>query len=544
MMRRRFTLKVLLAIGLALGGTGCFTEISQLPGHYQGNLTQGKSTRIVSADISFAGGSGVHGAIQIKDSQDRDMMTIQIPVVHSSDSFDLLIPAVTSQAVTVSLTGSCFSGAAANLLLKLCYDDNEILLNAVKGSGVTARTLFALTLDRFDQEAPLRMENARDFTLSQAVTQALDRNYSERIQVQQTAQAVGLAKAAYLNLIPHLNINSLIPIAVGDMAGTLTSFESLAPFLLPSRWIQAAEASWQAKAQQDALTLIRIDTALQVEGLSYTYAHDAAVSDLLTQMYDAAYKVRNQIKVREDAGQLAPGSTDNMDATVESIQENMNTLSLNVAEDKTAIAQALGLNNPDGVKSITLDPETVSAASATPLDEKEIASIALSRSFELRQLSYLLHAAQDQKKELYWDWLDPMGNPQTEFGVSLISNEGAAAAQVKQIELQIEQMQQTIVTNVYDMVKEYNNEITFYRLAEQTLATQVRILNRLTDQVQSGLNFDMVALVNAFQNDEGAVVSIQDVTAAFRLSRAKLDRYLLQGYYSGPAASFDGDHLQ
>src|SRR6185437_16736993 len=97
----------------------------------------------------------------------------------------------------------------------------------------------------------------------------------------------------------------------------------LAPFLLPSRWLQASEASDQSRAEQDADRIMRLDMGAQIEGLFYTYDRDRKSLALYQAIRKKYEGIQDDVFKREKAGQLPVGSADNVSAVLEELEDSV-----------------------------------------------------------------------------------------------------------------------------------------------------------------------------------------------------------------------------
>ncbi|MBI3556867.1 MAG: hypothetical protein HY074_11440 [Deltaproteobacteria bacterium] len=536
-MSRIKTAASLLALTLlCLSMTACNGLLVELTGHYEGSLferTDGNGhQRPVKSDISNDGHG--HATVAVKDAANTPILTITLTDIQNG-KFKISIPGVAPQAVELVEKSGCFL-RQADQSLRFCLDKGELLLEVtLKDKG----KVFTLALDRFKKLDAFVMETPRDFTTASAVDYALRMNFDNRVEFEHVIQSRLSRSLARLNLLPGVTLSSVISLVVKDPASIISSIGDLAPFLLPTRWLQASEAGLRTQAEEDALVLMRADTATQVEGFAAILARDRAILKFYLDTLAQAMEVRDEIQSREDLGQYIPGTSDDIRSVVNGIEQATSALELAVKEDKTAIAQTLGFHNPEAIAEFTLDPELEPINGATPIrktDVKrrdEIKTLALDRSFEIRQMDYLIRIGRLQKIERYFAWLDPAADGTGKIGFGIGQYVKTGSSQLRELVTKREQLEQNIVLKVFNAVIEHNLSIKSYGLASEGMEIQERRLARILETVRFGTNVDMFGMVQIFQDYLAAEVSKENAIATYRAAHAKMDRFLLKGHYAG-----------
>ncbi len=515
--------------------TGCNGLLAELPGHYEGTLFErsngnGKQ-RPVKADITSDGHG--HATVAVKDAANNPLLNITLADI-KNDTFKLNIPEVTPQAVELTQKAGCFL-RQDDRALRFCLDKGELLLEVtLKNQG----KVFTLALDRFKKIDAYPLEVPRDFTTTTAVDYALRMNFDNRVEFEHVIQARLTRNLARLNLLPGFTLGSVIAIIVNDPASIITSIGDLAPFLLPNRWLQASEAGLRSQAEDDALVLMRADTATQVQGFAFVLARDRAIQNFYLDTLAKAKEVQSEIQSREELGQYPRGMSDDIGSVVNNIEQAAAVLELAVKEDRTAIAQTLGFHNPDAIAEFTLDSELEPITSATPIAEnqtqgrEELRMVALDRSFEIRQMDYLIRVGRLQKTERYFAWLDPAADGTGKIGFGIGQYVKTGTSQLRELLVKREQLEQNIVLKVFNAVSEHNLAVKSYGLAAAGMDIQERRLARILETVRFGTNVDMFGMVQIFQDYLAAAVNKENAVAAYRVAHVKLDRFLLKGLFA------------
>lgn len=185
-----------------------------------------------------------------------------------------------------------------------------------------------------------------NYTLTQAMTRAFTQSFDSRAAYERQIQARLSAKAAYLNLLPHISISSVLGVLSPSIAGLINLVGDLAPFLLPTRWLQAHEAGLMSAAEKQALALMRADSAAQVEGLAYALERDYGIVSRYRDFQALALKTRDNLQIVEAGGGMPVGSTDHLNSVLNTAALDLVDLDELTRRDKATIAQAMGLKAP------------------------------------------------------------------------------------------------------------------------------------------------------------------------------------------------------
>jgi hypothetical protein len=324
-------------------------------------------------------------------------------------------------------------------------------------------------------------------------------------------------------------VNNLQP----TLLTVIAAAGDLLPFLFPTRWLEAKRRDQMSEAEQDTMTLMRLDTATQLEALFYNYQNDSAISDLYKEVLAKAKRVRGEVYLREvQLGTLPDGSTDNMDSVINFLEQSYSVMDALLKEDKAAIAEVMGFFNPQAVSDITFDPEIRPIGSAQPLDLDLTTKIAIERSVELRQIDFIIAAAKISKKAVKWNWLDPTGDPNLGLGFGLKPNIEVASSQVLELQILRDQIKQKYLGDkVFAAVTDYNQSLKTYAVAAEGEKIQKRRLEQADKTLNTTGTIDLFALVQIFQDYLTAGVNAQVDVFTYRVARARIDRLLLEGYY-------------
>lgn len=526
----------LITLGFSIGGCGK----NKFPsGHYEGNLLQkGSAIAVlpVSIDFSFSkrklGQSGQRGDIRITDQRGQLISEYQVSA-STRKEFSLSIPELRSEAFHLKETAPRIQDGFTTCYLErneweaeFCYDGIQFRLRILNQDKVGVLKLIGNT---FDKEPEFPLEPPTLLSVQDAVHRALESNLDTRIGFEHVIQAKQSVTAAYLNLIPHLTTN-LIWNADPGFISAIATLQGLAPFVLPTYWLQAKESSWDLKVKRDADLILKADLASMVEQLSYAIDRDQKIMMIQDRTLKEISKFQEKVRGLELAGQIQIGSAESIEPLLIRIHNDLEKSKDLVMSDRYVISQALGFHNPEAVSGITL------AAAPTPSGDKiekvAFAALVSQRSFELQQLDYLKEIAKLKKVELYFAWIDPTGDPKSSFGFNTIPQLKVAKSQIKELELKREQLKIAVYQNAYRIADEYNSTLGWFssRASDIENAVLVSIENDLNTFLTSD-RFDRDSVFSVVTDSLSAEIGKAANLAAYRIAQSKVDRAILAGYY-------------
>lgn len=506
--------------------SGC-RNLADALGHYEGTLQQRYTDGIRSTQISIdlSRNDRTAAVAEVRDLRGNRLFFISAQNIRLN-AFDLLLPPPWRGFVHMRKDKECFVGERPQVTL--CFSESKVLLDLTDGSG---QSLLTITGDKFKREAPIDMETPRRFTLNEAIQIAQDKSFETRMEFEKLIRARRAARAAYLSLLPRLNLSTTLSNIEPSITSLLNSIGDYAPFLLPNRWMQAREAEHGAEAERDAMILMKMDLGSQAEGLSYALLRDKESLEFYDFLLKRAKEALALIEPLEKAGKMMPGSSDHLQAYINWMELDVIGLQSILAQDKYNIAGALGFNNPNAVEDVEVGEDGHPIANAVALNEKEVVTPALSRSFELRQMDHLIRIAQYQKKEIYFSWLDPAEGPQASIGFSTGETIGIARSKINELYIKREQLQAIVAQKATLAVNEWNAALKAYPLIEKTLEIHERRLTRITALIKSGSDLNTLDVEAVFQDYLATGIRKFVLVAGFRVAAAKLERLLLQGHY-------------
>jgi hypothetical protein len=390
-------------------------------------------------------------------------------------------------------------------------------------------------LDRFAKEEPLPMEDPMDITLDEAIERAWKLNFDSKMEFDQYVAMKHDAIAAYKNLTPRLSLGTITNLISLDPLNIISSIGDLAPFLLPNRWLQADEASHRRDAEEDALILMRADIAVQIEATSYLLQRDLAIREIFKTTLIKATRIRELVRLREKYVSDPDGSTLKLDSIMNFISQDSLAVDFAIEDDKSVLAQLMGFHNPHAVRSVSFPEEKAEKApidGAEEIDEAQAIHYAQDRAFECRQIDSMIEQARDQKKELDYTWLDPQGDSSLGFGMALPEKVIVFQKTIDRLTTLREQLKTLVGYKVAASLKQRRTALRIYEEARKGILLNEELLAHDEAKAKNGKKVDQVEVASTLQDLMTNLIRAENAKADYRTARSKLDRLLLENYYS------------
>ena len=289
--------------------------------------------------------------------------------------------------------------------VELCFDEAHLSLDVTQNGLPKVFFFGALAEPQAPVEGPVVPE---ELTIRSAVEIALANNEELLNEKQVVVQAKEKARKAYLSLLPHLNLNPLLVTTLGELCGFFEFGTGLISFLLPSKWVDARMAQYQAKANALGETALKLNVAASVHLQAITHARLSELLAELTQLRSEFVPVIEAF--RED--RAYPTQVDIIQGLGFKLGIAIRETEERIDEAAVDLSNTLGLDTSEKIKRIVVHQETPPVDHALVLDdqqlqeEKQKLSLAsLLNSCELRQYQAMKEAARLNEKLVYLGWL-------------------------------------------------------------------------------------------------------------------------------------------
>ena len=513
-------------------------------GHYEGFVVD--SSDVVQTQTSISADAKVSGnsvLVQIKAEPSGTVVGLQeldLSFQLSDSSDDLALTAngsFLSKGISLKKKGNCYVGATPETSKDtICLSGNEITLSLSSPS-----TKFVL--DKLDakksQTSAVTLEEPASYTVDQLVQLAKTENFNDQVAFKQVVQARDTAKTAYLNLLPHLNINTGMNIEAGvtvDPIGFLTiarSIGDLVPFILPNRWFQANSLKDTAEADVDAYKIVQASSMNIVNGLALSVLRDEEAIRNLKDKKVAVLAIRDEIlAIVQNGGGLPIGSADQIDGVLNKLDSSIETLKEDAREEKKSLSQSVGFVNPEAVDLV----DAIDTTGFGPItgDSGAWQATAEQRSLALIQADLLIASSKQTKDSKYYQWLDPSGDDQGSVGFGIKSYIGAGQAAVDQLKIGKVQTDSVLRLNVVNTLTQSTSLYKQYRIALGDASVQQGIVDHLMTNLRTGIfqTADLTTLATALSTESVDVVNQTDDEFALLTLQDEINFLTFSGVYA------------
>jgi hypothetical protein len=544
-----------LAAGLLLSSCNGGASLTA-SGHYEGFVVD--SSDVVQTQTSIGADAKVSGnsvLVQIKAEPSGTVVGLQeldLSFQLSDSSDDLVLSAngsFLSKAISLKKKGNCYVGATEDTSPgasknTICLSGNEITLSL--SSPATKFVLDKLN-DKLDGQSGNKksetsaavLEEPASYTVDQLVERAKTENFNDQVAFKQVVQARDTAKTAYLNLLPHLNINVGMDIEAGvtvEPIGFLTiarSIGDLVPFVLPNHWFQANSLKDTAEADVDAYKIVQASSMNIVHGLALSVLRDEEAVRNLKEKKVAVLAIRDEIlAIVQNGGGLPIGSADQIDGVLNKLDSSIETLKEDAREEKKSLSQSVGFVNPEAIDLV----QAIDTTGFGPItgDSGTWQAAAEQRSLALIQADLLIASSKQTKDSLRFQWLDPSGDDQGSVGFGMKSYVGAGQAAVDQLKIGKVQTDSVLRLNVVNTLTQSTSLYKQYKIALGDVGVQQGIVDHLMTNLRTGIfqTADLTTLATALSTESVDVVNQTDDEFALLTLQDEINFLTFSGVYA------------
>lgn len=534
----------LTAMAMAVAFTGCkASDFMSTVGQYQGILTEKSSTQSAQTMVTGSIASPGYLALDVKVSTAEDApRNWEFKVTASRSGQVTLFDSSDNSSIALKpAAGNCYmnSNAAdfADAATRLCYEGNQVTLDITPSGSPTS---LSFIINKATADTTVKLEDPADYTLSQLRTRAITRSFNSEIEFENVVQAHLNAQAAHLALAPSINFGSVMTALSSfgmniatDMLALVRMAGSLTPFLIPSNWFLAKEATFQSDAERYGYLLMQADSGNIAASLAYDVARD---TESITTMQAERVKIaslRGEVYERERLGLMPHGSTNGVDSVINACDQTILALQTTIAGEYISLSQSVGFINPHAVRSVKIDNPS-SVTNPETFDEPTAEQMAIIQASELTQMKYLISAAETTKTERYFDWINPSGGTgPASIGFGMGTYIAIAASQVRQLEDKEVQLESTVVATVSTNNTGLTSAIAGYQLALRNIVIQDDLVNNLLKNMRSGLAVAVTDLMTAYAGQMQAQLNKVNTEYQYLAALENMQRSLYVGPYHG-----------
>jgi hypothetical protein len=290
-------------------------------------------------------------------------------------------------------------------------------------------------------------------------------------------------------------------------------------------------------AEKQAWIIMDLNGMNITESLAHSARRDSEALLRLEAQRETIEGIRDLVRVKESAGLLQLGTSDDLTSLINQIQVATVQLKGVQLKQLSALSYAAGFYNPRAITGIDPEDSTSglpihSVQSPIQMDLNTALQIAIVRSAELRQVSAMVQWAKDNRSERIFNWLDPAGELGSALGPSFPSYLAVSLHQIDEMLARKEQLKSMVFRKVFDTFTEINLSVQDYDLAKQSKEIQARRVLRISQNIKIGINFVMSDLVAALQSQVRADLDIVNSEYGYLIALSRLNRLLYEGPYA------------
>ncbi|MGZ3809870.1 MAG: hypothetical protein ACXVCE_17430, partial [Bacteriovorax sp.] len=393
--------------------------------------------------------------------------------------------------------------------------------------------------DQSKNPVGIKLETPKAYTLKELIEITKQKSFTNRQELDQLKTAKDNMKLHYLNLLPHLSINSALALATfSGPLSILGAVGDLLPFLLPNRWIQAKETEHIYKAEVFGSQIAVEDSVQLVEGMALSIARDQQLFDQLVQYRSQFIDNIKFIRGLEETGKLPIGRSRDIESPLTLFDQMNSSLADIITSEQAELAFAVGFHNPDAIKNIDIGNllETIQINEAKVEADAEINEKVLATSLELFQIDEMIKTAALDKKEKIFEWLDPAGDSQAGLGFGLPMNIALSKDNMKYFNDVKEQLSAMLVKKINLAQKDYALSSSTYQQSLVGVNLQTLRLKTAIEELMVSPNDTPVGEIQDALN-QLALQQTNLLSAQFSnlIAKSRINRLLHRGIYQASA---------
>jgi hypothetical protein len=523
-------LKFLSILSFALLLAACEEKLPNIKGRYQGSQITGSSkVQLIGQipDLTSLGKTkvSIFKLYPTLASSSGEQYSI---VILDEKTVELEAPQLPQNGVRLRLhKNNCATGSTESQDISLCLDQGALDLVFAHKSEPEKSTAIHLVRD----DSLPSVETNKTYSLDELVGRAKYLNYSsaqDAEKVFQAKQNIGVTRG---NLLPRLNLKSLIGVFLEDF---LPAVGTTLPFLFPSNWFHWKVSKELYQAEKNSFASLRGNIMNSIEELYYLILRDQWVLDRLRKHLAWMKETQEGLKREEAVGILPQGTADYFGTSIALLERDRINFETLVRTHYSQLAQATALPPINGIREL-VPVEFPALDHVTPIDSSDFYKEAKEKSYEITSLNFLLKSAQYSQEAISYSFFDLDETSGIGFGTPYQIE--VAKSKQHEIQRKVEEVISLIELKSSFVETEHNQALESYRVATSGLNSIEKRLKWLIDRhLQGDGTMDENEFVDQLIDLQYNIISFSADQATaiqgWRMAKAKMDRLLLKGYYS------------
>jgi len=375
------------------------------------------------------------------------------------------------------------------------------------------------------------LAEVKPVTLEDITAHVSTQNYYVQENAERVYQAKKTIQLSRRNLLPKINLWRIL----GGFSNPLGLVEDVAPFLVPNNWLRVKEDKVLATASVHGYRALWANELLTARGLLIQSSLDERLLEQLQENAKDFEPLYSVIQLRENLGTAPSGSIQQFEVRRLALNEEINTLATIIKSNRSELAYILGF--PGNDEAVPTGVKYFEKSEAHPLRYEDYEERLLSASYELKQHTSLIQAANLIRKSRYFNFLGVStmsrgaygnifdGLPQQDgLGFGLGPSVQIVRSQKRILESQKRGIEETLRKNLKVLVDSYNLDLQLREDALQRIQATQSQWQTLTDRMNLGAKIDVFDLIEASRNRIEAVSSYYSIETRLHLGSDRLKR--------------------
>lgn len=517
-------LSFLLFLGLLL--TGCKLErLQEASGKYFGKMNLNGNEDTIILELPYLKHQNLDDQILLKFSSVTNLSRVyEVNFTLEKKGILLSSPSLGIQE-NITVLENCFlENESKNATV--CIKDNQLNLkiNGPVQLSLNLQKIVKLPID----------QTKKDYSVDELMLMAKFNNYEVQSSAIQTFQGFNTVKMMKGNLLPRINMGTVLEVAVDGPIGLIAAVGNLLPFLFPSNWFKVSEVKELYEAQKNSFASVRGNEMNLVEGLYFLTQRDYFVLSKFEEYVKWLKTIHLLIKQEEADLVMPKGSALFFERHIVEVEKDKILLNSGLQQELAVLAQSVGLPPLEGVKLLRVDIANIPHVTEQ-FDAQKLYNKALLRSFEIKTVDSLIKAAKLNVKATGYSFLDPSSSDFLGFGYASqmrVAKSEIAKLEVKKSELlSILQEELVILSNKQN---EYLDSLSQYeklkksQKAKVSQILQMHIMGAYEDSEIKFLN----DLIDESKELLGFEISYSSILFSQIVNKSKINRLILEGSYT------------
>ncbi len=529
---------VVLMAAAALSSSVCHAWVPDLRGRFSGTQTENGVTVPVVGQVrdyiveSVAGNPSKTVTFEVSTIlADSKAETYKITFVNGRRAI-LRTSHFGPYDLEMAQSGKCANGQTSGQAFKTCWNDAQLSFESAPIGESTPNFKFSITRN---SDLPVINRSSPDhvYGMNEILGRAKFQSYASTQEVERVYQAKQSARVAAGNLLPRLNLRSIVGVATGQGFSLLETVENFLPFLFPSNWYRWQAAKFEFEADRQSLASLRGNQMNLVQGVYLSIQRDQLVLKELDAHIAWLKGVEAGLRQEEAVGTISARSADYFAIGTFRMESDRSLFKSYLDQQYAYLSQSVALSPLQGVNRLE-EIVAPDLGGIQPIAATDLAPQAQQVSHELLALKFLLRAAVETNQEVKWGILSPEG---VGLGFSASPTIQISRSRVAETQIKIDETFSAIELQAIEIASEYNAALSRYSsLSSAVLASQAHFEQLYQRHVRGEAGLQDQDFVDQLRNMQQEILELKvdrlSIVHGWMITSAKLDRLLLKGVYS------------